>query len=316
MKTILAISTALSACALASFTTSSHASCGAGFCTVNSNWDIHGVGTEPGLRLDLRYEYVDQDQPRAGRNKVAIGEVHRHHDEIETINRNLLATFDYSPNETWGVSAQLPLIDRSHSHIHNHHGKQIFDSWNLGGIGDLRVLGRYGLPHGAGLTAGLKLPTGSFDDTNADGQTAERSLQAGTGTTDLLAGFYRHQQTQIAGRPVTWFVQAQAQIPLNARADYRPGRQLFLDAGLDYPATGALNAMLQLNTHFKGRDGGAEAEAEDSGGTFVSVSPGFSYALDRNLRVYGFVQLPLYQHVNGVQLTASRSFAAGVNYRF
>jgi len=40
------------------------ASCGTAFCMVNTNWNVQGVWTEPGLRLDLRFEYIDQDQPR------------------------------------------------------------------------------------------------------------------------------------------------------------------------------------------------------------------------------------------------------------
>ncbi len=68
------------------------AGCDAAFCAVNSNWDIQGAWTVPGLRLDLRYEYVDQDQPRSGSDKVAVGQIHRHHDELKTMNRNLVAT--------------------------------------------------------------------------------------------------------------------------------------------------------------------------------------------------------------------------------
>ena len=46
------------------------------------------------------------------------------------------------------------------------------------------------------------------------------------------------------------------------------------------------------------------------------MSPGVSYSLSRGTQIYGFVQLPLYQHVNGVQLTANWSAAAGVHWRF
>ena len=76
-----------------------------------------------------------------------------------------------------------------------------------------------------------------------------------------------------------------------------------------------MSALLQLNAHIKGRDRGAEAEPDDSGGRFVSLSPGLGYAVNRHLRIYGFVQMPVYQHVNGVQLTADRSLVAGINYR-
>jgi hypothetical protein len=41
-----------------------------------------------------------------------------------------------------------------------------------------------------------------------------------------------------------------------------------------------------------------------------------SYAFTRTLQAYGFVQLPIYQDVNGVQLVAKYAFAAGLNVRF
>jgi hypothetical protein len=38
--------------------------------------------------------------------------------------------------------------------------------------------------------------------------------------------------------------------------------------------------------------------------------------LTQSLHAYGFVQLPLYQYVNGVQLTADWAVAAGLSWRF
>ena len=68
------------------------ASCGSAFCSVNTTWDVHGAWTEPGTRLDFRYEYINQDQPMAGSRKVGVGEVPAHHDEVYTYNRNYLTT--------------------------------------------------------------------------------------------------------------------------------------------------------------------------------------------------------------------------------
>jgi len=67
---------------------------------------------------------------------------------------------------------------------------------------------------------------------------------------------------------------------------------------------------------FRGRDSGAEAEPEDSGGDFAFIGPGLSYSLGRDTQLYGFVQVPLYQYVNGVQLTADWSLVAGLATRF
>jgi hypothetical protein len=299
-----------------------HASCGAAFCTLNTHWESQGAWTDTGLRLDLRYEYIDLDQPLAGREKVSVGALPRHHDEVRTLNRNLVATLDYSLTPDWGVSLQLPWVERRHWHIHHHHGAQLPESWEISELGDMRVTARHGLTNDEeslntfGIIGGLKLPTGKTDATNADGDLAERTLQPGSGTTDAIMGLYLNGPLHSGTRVATGFLQAQLQYPLNARDDFRPGNQYLLDLGLSYPLTSAWSGLVQLNAQIKERDRGGEAEAEDSGGSFLWLSPGLSYALARSARLYGFVQLPLYQRVNGVQLTAGWAAAAGASWRF
>jgi hypothetical protein len=295
---------------------SAHASCGATFCSVNTQWETQGVWTEPGLRFNLRYEYTDQDQLRSGADKVEPGGVLGTHDEIRTLNRNLQLGMDYAFNPAWAVSLQLPVVNRDHSHVHNDVPPE-YEAWNLTGLGDLRLSGRYQSAidnHAtAGVQFGLKLPTGKFDETNDLGQLAERSLQPGSGTTDALLGVYTYHQLE--GDATTLFVQALWQRPLTERDDYQPGQQVTLDVGLRYALTHSLNAQLQLNLLWKDHDQGLEAEPEDSGGGYVFLSPGASYALTTQLQLYGFVQLPMYQYVNGTQLTADWSAVAGLGWR-
>jgi outer membrane putative beta-barrel porin/alpha-amylase len=297
------------------FSSGALASCGAAFCTVNTDWGAQGAWTERGARYGLRFEYVDQDQPRTGTRNLAVGEIPRHHDEVRTINRNWVASVDYGFDERWSVSAVLPIVDRSHAHIHNHMGAQIHDSWNVTEAGDLRLLARYRFaPHQSGLNFGLKLPTGRTDVRNASGDEAERTLQPGTGTTDLLLGAFTQQS--LPAKDLSWFVQGLAQLPLDKRDEYRPGQRLSLDAGLRYQAGENLGLMVQVNFLLRGRDKGANAETEDSGGRSLWLSPGASYALGRDWEAYAFLQRAVYQHVNGVQLVADTAVALGVNGRF
>ncbi len=271
----------LFACALAA---EAGASCGTAFCMVNTNWNVQGVWTEPGLRLDLRFEYIDQDQPRAGSKRVGVGEIPQHHDEIRTINRNWLATLDYTFNEAWGVSATLPVIDRDHR--------------------DVRVLGRRQWRAESaeaqrldffGATFGLKLPTGRDDVRNPQGLLAERTLQPGTGTTDLLVGGYFHR---VLSSGSSWFADVLIQAPFDEHENFKPG------------------VRSSLNLLHRDRDSGSEAEPDNSGGRFVYASPGLSYVLLEKLQAYAFLQLPLYQLVNGVQLTADWAFVTGLSVRF
>ena len=211
----------------------SAASCGSAFCTVNTDWNVQGVFTEPGGRAELRYEYLPQDQLRAGSQKVSPGQVPRHHDEQYTRNQALFGTFDYNFGSGWGVSLILPVLQREHQHIHNHHGQALTESWDFSGVGDVRLAGRRqwqlpgddpSVPQSFGLLAGLKLPTGSTTQSNVDGEVAERSLQPGTGTTDAFGGaFYQVSWLQ---HGLSAFVQGVYGSALNSYHDFRPGHRI------------------------------------------------------------------------------------------
>ena len=226
--------------------TVARASCGAAFCLVNSAWDLPGGADDPGARLDLRYETIRQGRPLAGGRRVSVGELRRHHDEVSTANRNLVGALDFSVADRWGFNVAVPVVDRSHRHIHNHGGGQIPEGWDFRAVGDTRLLGRYRLSDNApsasgdltafGLNAGLKLPTGRQDERNREGALAERSLQPGTGTTDLLVGGYATRFLPLAD--LSWFAQGLAQLPVNARSGYRPGARLSLDSGIRYEVDG------------------------------------------------------------------------------
>lgn len=295
------------------------ASCGSAYCSVNTAWEALGATPKPGWTLDLRYEYLKQDTLRAGSSKTTPAGVPDTHDEISTLNRNVNASLDYAWNARWGVSWQVPYLQREHHHIHNDplNGPEP-EAWDISALGDVRMLGVYQYAYSpqqgaaAGLRFGLKLPTGSTSERNAAGELAERTLQPGTGTTDLILGAYRHGFWTQGN--AAWFAQIQVQYALDSHDDFRPGNQLNLDAGLSWRATAQVNALLQLNAHERGRDQGAAAEPEDSGSRMLSLSPGLSVAVGAG-RIYAFVQVPLYQYVNGTQLTPDWSAVIGWRQR-
>jgi hypothetical protein len=300
-------------------------SCGSAFCTINTNWDAHGAWSPPGLRLDLRYERLDQNQPMSGSKKVAVGAVPEDHDEVRTANRNWLATVDYTFNSDWGVSVALPIVDRDHLHLANDFdaGTQMPESWNFRQVGDARVMARYrvatveGDDHTigtVGVNFGLKLPTGRTGVANGDGEQAERSLQPGTGSTDALIGAYYAQLLPL--KDLSWFAQALVQLPLDQSGGYKPGGRIGLDAGLRYELSDRLSLMLQLNALYRGRDSGANAERENSGGRSWYLGPGLSFSVTDDVRLYGFVQAPVYQYVNGVQLATRPAVVLGLSAKF
>jgi hypothetical protein len=302
------------------FNLTAHASCGGAFCTLNTDAGVQGTWNKPGVRLDIRSEFIDMDQLRHDSSKAQPqGEVNEH-DETRTLNRNFLATLDWNLNQDWGVTFRVPFVNRSHNHIFNaDNGAGGVDPeverWSFSGIGDVQALARYNFfsdgMSNAGVRFGIKLPTGSINKATSE-EKAERTLQPGSGSVDTLLGAYYNQHHG----PLGWFVQAMWQQPVHDRDDFKPGTKLGMDAGLNYALTPYLNLMLQSNVQYKGKDSGVKAEPKDSGGYSLSISPGLAYKITDSVQVYGFVQKPIYQYVNGFQLTSDLSVAIGLSTHF
>lgn len=308
-----------------------YASCGSTACSVNTNWDEHSPN-KPGLSIDLRYSSARLDQLRSGSNKIATedptdpaiagGEV----ENLYTDNRLLTATVDYTLDDMAGFSVQLPYVMRTHKHTIADPVQPTVETFDAKALGDIRVVGRYRIvadeTGGIGIKAGLKLATGRKDVTNDQGAVpGEVSLQPGNGSTDFIVGaFWQHGAH---GDAMSYFAQAMLQTSIRHMESFKPGNQINLDAGLRYALGSSASALLQLNYQDNARDSGLAAPADASGvpgtstgGKFLYLSPGVSFAVVPDTNLYGLVQVPLYQYVNGEQLTAGRSFTVGINHRF
>lgn len=299
-----------------SLTSMSYASCGSSLCSINTQLGLQGYSNAQSTHLDLHVEWLDQDQPRSETQDVAVGEISRHHDEVRTINRNTVISLDHAFSERAGISVTLPWRSISHDHIHNHNQgtEHIPEHWDFNQVGDVRALGHYQGVHGIGVLAGLKLPTGSFTVKNDEGELAERTLQPGSGTTDVLFGvFYQQKDIRASHR---WFAQALWQEALNTRDDFKSGRTVHLDGGVQYAASPRWALLAQANAVIKASDSGDEAEPEDAGSEMLYLTPGISFSLTPAIQLYAFFQQPIYQKVNGVQLVADSSAVLGIKTHF
>jgi hypothetical protein len=289
-------------------------------CSLNSDWSSQGYATSAGLHLSLREDYFDQSQLYSGTDRVSRASLSLPNEQEvqqKTINRNTLLGADYNFSRYWGLSLQLPYGSRHHQTIAA--GDTEVSSSDTHGIGDLRVVARYqGFSEdaGIGLQFGLKLPTGRFTQDFASGPQAgtrvDRGLQLGTGTTDALLGLYKFGYVT---ESVGYFAQGMAQIALDSREHFRPGNSVNLNFGLRYLDAGRFTPQLQLNLHGEQRESGAQADRPNSGAVLAYLSPGIGVKLTRRLDAFAFVQLPLYQHVNGLQLEPRRLWSLGMQYR-
>jgi hypothetical protein len=291
-------------------------SCG---CSLSSDWASQGYAAGEGLRVDLRYDYFNQNQLRSGSSSVdrdAISFPTDREIQQQTINRNTTLTLDYSPNADWGVNLHIPYFDRYHTTIIEDDTE--VSTSHTRSIGDLRLLGRYqgwSPDHSTGVQFGLKFATGSIHNEFIAGPQAgmslDRGLQPGTGTTDLLLGAYNFGAL---GRDWDYFAQALLQQPLNSREDFRPGTGLNVNAGVRYVANETVTPQLQINVRAEKRESGANADVANSGATLVYLSPGISVNVTHALQLYGFFQVPLLQRVSGYQLDPRYTVSVGVHY--
>jgi len=306
------------------------ASCGSAVCSINTNWDEHSA-SRPGWTADLRYSYSRADQLRSGSNKIAAdtafdGEV----ENLSTLNKIVTATVDYTHDDHLGVTLSLPYIMRDHDHNLGPYAGATpagYENFSASALGDIKVVGRYrwaldeASRSGMGVRFGLKLNTGKKDFVIAQtGETPnEVTLQPGNGSTDLIVGAFWQQSTP--GSDWSWFAQGMVQGSVNSKETFRPGNQVNLDGGTRYAFSRNLSGLLQLNVQWNGTDSGASAALTpageaSSGGRIFSLTPGLAYSLTPSTQLYGLVQLPLYQYMNGEQLTANSSLTVGISHRF
>lgn len=315
---------AMAVAALALFATAAQASCGAATCNLLNDRFALGTWEHTGWTVDVRLESVTQDRLHQGSRDISPAELPEGEEAIErhTRNLNLVTTLDHAIDPQWSVALRVPVVHRDHAHdlLDEETGEiGAHEQWRYTRVGDLQALLRWQAPASSdpdvswALTGGLKLPTGSRRLANGDGRVAERSLQPGTGTTDLIVGASARMVLGMADALNLQLTRTQA---LAAKDGFKPGRRLDLSAGWAHAMSPGWSLLLQANLSQRQRDSGTAAEPGLSGATTVSLSPGASVALGHHDTLYGFVQVPVYQKVNGIQLVPQASYALGWTHAF
>jgi hypothetical protein len=294
--------------------------CSACGCSVNSDWTVQGSHASSGVGLDVRYEYLDQSDLRSGEHEVNRASRPIPNDrEIQqaTLSRNVWLGLSYAASDTWNFTAQLPVIDRFHTTIAA--GDTDISSSRTHSVGDLKLLAShqdFSAVKNLGVQFGLKLPTGRFNQNFAAGPQAggllDRGLQAGTGTTDVLLGIFKSGSLT---PPLGYFSQVLFDQPLAARDEFRPGTSVNANAGLRYAVSRWLEPQLQLDAHWEARESGELADRDNSGATQLLLAPGLTIHVATHMDAYAFAQVPLWQHVNGLQLESRWLLSTGVRWR-
>ena len=316
------------------------ATCG---CTLSADGAM-GYAVGSGWRLDFEYDYINQDELRSGTRAATPSEVVDNPSnpalgggEIEnsTLNRYFTIGIGYSPSVNWNLDLRVPYIERNHTSF----GQQStpyaaaetapdqLSGARVSGLGDARFIVSYQglLPeNNLGLQWGIKLPTGSYGtkakfNSGAEvGTPLDDSLQAGSGSTDLIVGAYFY-------RPISLnfdaFVNGQIQVAVISAQrqpgnDFRPGNSSTISFGVRYEADPRFVPQLQVNLLRRDADQGALADTADTAGTVAYLSPGATMRIQGRMHFYGFVQLPVYSNLSGYQLFPHWTASMGLSYAF
>jgi hypothetical protein len=306
-KTILA--TAAAALVLSSSTLADACACGCGGFGVGAGNLIQLAG---GGTVYVETDYLNQDRNFSGDSRAPAA----NNDDKQIQTEFVTVGGQYSLSADWRVAAEVPIENRVFRTADDDGG---VDRFEHAAIGDVRLTATYsGLArdHTTGVTFGVKLPTGDFKYPGFD-----RDTEIGTGSTDLLLGVY-HLGDLNKARTWTYFAQARAQVTLASQGGYTPGNEVDGAIGVSYGGLGAatdkvkFTPLLQLEGSVRAVDSGpATADSQGSGYQRLVVAPGIEMAVGR-WKFYGDLGFPVYQHVNGNQLTAPVLFKAVVSRSF
>ncbi len=291
---------------------------------------VFDVGTSsmlpqgPGGMFYIDYDFQDQNQNWSGDSRAPA----QNNSDKEIRTHWVTAGLQYMFDRSWGVQVEVPYENRYFKTEGGASGSDIL-SLNWGDLGDIRVKGIYtGFSEdlSSGVTFGFKLPTGSFTHNDTFGD-IDRDTEIGTGSTDLLlGGFHRGKLTK--NNRWNWFAQAELDLPVLTRDQYRPGFEIDGALGLYYSGWSlgrvSITPVAQVIASERTSDTGAEASGGSldnpeggvsSGYQRVLLSPGIEFDI-HPVSIYADVELPVFAHTTGNQLVAPALFKLIMSYHF
>ena len=295
--------------------------CGCAVFDVGSSALLPKEGDHGGGIVYFEWDYSNQNQNWSG---VSAAPAANNGDKHILTNWFVVGT-NYMINRDWGFNVRIPTANRAFTTDDNYPAPPPdIETYNVSTVGDIELTGMYtgfSKDMSKGIMFGLQLPTGNWRAYGFD-----RDTQIGTGATSLvLGGFWRGMIT--GDDAWQYFTQARMLAPIlthseyiptfgSAPGDYIPGIQFDAAAGVIYNNwyhVGPLDKiapLVQLIYSHREPDSGAAADPIDTGYDRLYISPGVDFtkvvddANNQTLKLYGDIEIPIYQRVNGNQLVA------------
>ena len=278
--------------------------------------------TGPGVKISTEWDYMDQNQNWSGTSSAPAA----NNDDKEIRTNFFKLEGEFMFNHSWGVALEVPVWDRYFSTA----GSGSLVNLTELGLADIRIMGMYtgfSVDMSTGIMFGVKLPTGNDTYFN------DPDTEIGTGSTDLLLGFY-HFGSILRSSNWTWTTDFRLDIPFFFQNGYLPGAEADASFGVNYKGLylGDLNVvpLFQLVGSYRLPDESAPADVTgnadgsvnynegdpgNSGYARVLAVPGLDLEWN-GLRLFGTVAIPVYANVTGNQLVAPFLVRVVVSYSF
>ncbi|MCX8493269.1 MAG: hypothetical protein ORN23_03445 [Chthoniobacterales bacterium] len=289
----------------------------------------------------MQYNFESQSQNYSGFNKAPAD---TNPDKLVQTS-TMIAGLQYFWNEKWGFQVLVPSAntlyryaphngdhagetaeahaEEAHAeeghaeeaHAEEHQGEKVVTKqwWAMGDIRLNAIYTGLSKDQSTGINLGVKLPSGNWTEPNV-----ERSVQVGTGSTDILFGFYhRHRITSDA--LWSWYSQAQLDAPVISQGGYTPGIAVDVATGVYYSGLSLgklkIRPIGQAIFTTVGSDSGPNASGQNNGFQQLSLAPGIEFEV-HPVRLYADVALPVMNNVSGNQLIAPAQVRVIASYSF
>jgi hypothetical protein len=279
---------------------------------------VFDVGTEsmlpsgPGTMVSLEYDYQDQNRNWSGSSRASADD----NGDKEIATHFVTLGVQHMFNRSWGFNVELPYVNRT---FVSDTGAPSYTHFHWGDLGDIRIRGIYaGFAEdlSTGLTFGLKLPTGNYTYNDPAGD-IDRDSEIGTGSTDVLLGFW-HRRSFLDGQ-ITGIFQANADLPTFTRDQYRPGFEFDASLGAYYNGwslgRAKIRPLFEVIGSVRTHDCGANANFGDTGYQRLILAPGVEVDI-HPVHIFADVGFPVYQSVSGNQLVSPTLFKVVASYMF
>ncbi len=236
--------------------------------------------------------------------------------------QSLSAKIDYILNNNWSFSAVLPLVQQSRQTVSANESSI--------GLGDLLLVSQYQFfkknDYTLGLSGGIKIPIGQRSHTDGSAIFLSPDMQSGSGSIDWIARINMIKEHFLFPFLTSAFEFSYRDNGVNdsfgSTSNFAGRRFGFGDEWVSMlsfnyqwiTSKGNFIPDLSFRYRHQARNVEENSTGPNSGGNWWSLPLGISFQPDpqKSLRLY--TEIPLFQQLNGLQITTS--FTVGVQLRY